>query len=124
MYLDVFIGAVDVPGFSWGESPADNDYSAVVPRFISHAIPDSYEAFFELKDRINKGHYTSKAIDWGTWAARVSKAQIVEFMQSMYGKDVMEENSEHTDSARMTELIVLVKNLDDRQTYALVARES
>ncbi len=80
--------------------------------------------FFELKDRINKGHYTSKAIDWGTWAARVSKAQIVEFMQSMYGKDVMEENSEHTDSARMTELIVLVKNLDDRQTYALVARES
>ena len=73
MYLDVFIGAVDVPGFSWGESPADNDYSAVVPRFISHAIPDSYEAFFELKDRINKGQYTSKAIDWGTWLHESAK---------------------------------------------------
>ena len=83
MYLDVFIGAVDVPGFSWQESSADTENYAVSPRIISSALPDSYRIFGNVQDLTKDEKATSKAIDWGTWAVRVSKEELVESLRSM-----------------------------------------
>lgn len=132
MYLDVFIGEVDVPGFSWEESHADNEYSAVEPRLVSDSFPDSYDDFSELRDRMSEEYYVSKPIDWGMWAAKVSKREIIGFLKDQYGDDIMEEepayiaSGDHceVDVKTMEGLIALVKRLDDNRAYALVTRES
>ena len=132
MYLDVFIGEIDVPGFSWEKSDADGEYGAVEPRLVSDGFPESHDDFLELRDRMEDGRYVTKPIDWGTWAAKVSKQEIIEFLRNQYGDDIMEEESAYiksqdyckVDVKTMKGLITLVRQLDDNETYALVARES
>ena len=73
MHLEVFIGAVDVPDFSWQESPADTRNFAVSPRIISDAIPDSYRIFWGVLERTKDEKYVSKAIVdtfWHQFATR------------------------------------------------------
>jgi hypothetical protein len=139
MHLEVFIGAVDVPDFSWRESPADTNDYAVSPRIISGAIPDSYRIFWEVLERTKDEKFVSKAIDWGTWAVRASKEELVEFLRSMYVKEWPDEN--WTELVRrllkkgvimkcevgirqMKDLIKLINGLDPDETYAIVAQES
>ena len=132
MYLDVFIGEIDVPGFSWEKSDADGEYGAVEPRSVSDSFPESYDDFSELRDRMEDGRYVTKPIDWGTWAAKVSKQEIIEFLKDQYGDDIMEEESAYIKSRseykvyveKTKGLIALVTQFDDNKTYALVARES
>jgi len=139
MYLEVFIGAVDVPGFSWRDSPADTKDYAVSPRIISDAIPDSYRIFWEVLKRTKNEKFVSKAIDWGTWAVRASKDELVEFLRSMYVKQWPDEKWDRlvkrllrkgvmvkceVDIRRMKDLIKLVNGLDPNETYAIVAQES
>lgn len=104
MYLDVYIGAVDVPGFCWQESPEDTESSAVSPRIISDPLPNSFDIFWDVRHRAEDEKSTSKNIDWGTWAVRVSKEELVEFLG-------------------MLDLITLVNGLDSNESYALVAQE-
>ncbi len=90
MYLDVFIAVGDAPGFCWQDSPRDTEYYAVSPRIIGDALPDSYRIFSDVLNRAHDEKSMSKAIDWGTWAVRVSKEELVEFLRSMYAKDIMD----------------------------------
>ena len=57
MYLNVFLASLDVHSFSWGKLPRDNEYSAVEPKEISDRVPESREAFFLLKDKMERGFY-------------------------------------------------------------------
>ena len=139
MHLEVFIGAVDVPDFSWQESPADTRNFAVSPRIISDAIPESYRIFWEVIERTKDEKYVSKAIDWGTWAVRASKDELVEFLRSMYVKEWPDENwtelvkrllkkgviqKFEVGIRQMKDLIKLINGLDPDETYAIVAQES
>jgi hypothetical protein len=139
MHLEVFIGAVDAPDFSWRESPADTPYFAVSPRIISDAIPDSYRIFWEVLNLTKDEKFVSKAIDWGAWAVRVSKEQLVEFLRSMYVKQWPDENWTElvrrllkkgvimkceVDIRRMKDLIELIDGLDPDGAYAILAQES
>jgi hypothetical protein len=149
MYLDVYIGEVDVPGFSWQDSPSDGEYYAVSPRIISDSLPESFDIFWDVLDRTHDENSTSKAFDWGKRAVRVSKAELVEFLRSKYGRDIMEEGGEYVHSRQdqlrdlraepdsrflvkgremeikaMLDLISLVDGLISDREYALVAQES
>lgn len=140
MYLDVYIGSVDVPGFSWEATEADDEYSAVPPEIISESFPAPEEAYEKLQELLEEEHFQSKAIDWGQTAAKVSKQDIIEFLQSLYGKDIMDENPKYIVSRQrklqrakdkeltldiedMQSLINVVKSLQDDKTYALIAIE-
>jgi len=139
MQLEVFIGSVDVPDFSWLESPADTDNYAVSPRIISDAIPDSYRIFWEVLELTKDEKFVSKAIDWGVWAVRVSKDELVEFLRSMYVKQWPDEDWSElvkrllrkgvmmkcdVDIRRMKDIIKLINGLGPDETYAIVAQES
>ncbi len=142
MYLDVYIASTEVPGFSWGESPRDNIYFAVEPKAISEILPESYEAFFLRTDKIDEGFYTYKKIDWGTWAAKVSKQQIIDFCKELYGKYFMTpkrgynairekklkinpyDKSLKGDISLMSSLIATIIGLEEGKDYALLGIES
>ena len=98
MHLEVFIGATDVPDFSWQKSPADTTDYAVSPRIISDAIPDSYEIFWKVLKLTDDEKFVSKAIDWGSWAVRVSKNELIEFLGSMYEADIMDDGGQYVRS--------------------------
>jgi len=149
MHLEVFIGAVDVPEFSWQDSPADTKDFAVSPRIISDAIPDSYRIFWEVTNLAKNEKFVSKAIDWGTCAVRVSKEELIEFLRSMYETDIMDDGGQYVRSRQdelrdlktdpdneyliqgcemeiqeMKDLVRLINGLDPDEQYALVAQES
>jgi hypothetical protein len=147
--LEVFIGAVDVPDFCWQDSPADTKDFAVSPRIISDAIPDSYDIFWEVIDLTKDDKFVSKSIDWGTWAVRVSKNELIEFLGSMYETDIMDDGGQYVRSRQdemrdlrtdpdneelikgceieirdMKDLAKFLNGLDPDEQYALVAQES
>jgi hypothetical protein len=66
MDLDVFIGEVDVPGFSWQDSPSDGEDYAVSPRIISDRLPNSHHIFWDVLELTHDEKLTSKPIDWGS----------------------------------------------------------
>jgi hypothetical protein len=111
----------------------------VSPRIISGAIPDSYRIFWEVLERTKDEKFVSKAIDWGTWAVRASKDELVEFLRSMYVKQWPDEKWTElvkrllrkgvimncdVGIRQMKDLIKLINGLDPDETYAIVAQES
>ena len=149
MYKDAFIGSVDVPGFSWKKSSADNEFSAVFPKEIIDILPDSNRAFDLILNFSSSKKRVSKKLDWGTWSVRASKKEVIEFLQLLYGKDIMEKNSIYILSLKkeieqfqtepdtemvskmvkreindMRKLVNFVKKLNPKKTYALVATET
>ncbi len=120
-YHDVHIGLLDDPKFSWeGGNWEDNTPSAISPLF-----PTAFGAFGELIDRIESGVYEGKQTDWGAWVAKVSKQQILDFIEDSYAED-----RNYTDPTymphlyeKMQELLRHVESLDDQKVYALVASE-
>jgi len=139
MYLDLYIASPDVPNFSWEQS--DNPYD---PKIIGHKVPESREAFFLLKEKIDEGIYPYVMTDWATWVAKVNKQQIIDFFKQLYGANFMhpehgpiakwklklkerpdqfERNRLKVDIESMSELLQTIQDLDDEKDYALVAQE-
>jgi hypothetical protein len=84
-----------------------------------------YGSFSRLVSKISKGEYSGKKVDWGAYAARVSKRQILDFIEEAYG-----ESDWYTNRAKMPhlyqrlqELIRCVQSLSDNRDFALVATE-
>ncbi|MGW8317110.1 MAG: hypothetical protein ACWGNV_16050 [Bacteroidales bacterium] len=139
MYLDVYIASPDVPGFSWKQSD-----SSIEPKKIGPFVPESREAFFLLRDKMEEGIYEYIMTDWATWVAKVSKQQIIDFFTELYGdgfmhwepEDVFEGKQKADPYSKrphidifdfeidaMVELIQLIQGLDESKVYALVAQE-
>jgi len=136
VFLDVYIAATDVPGFSWEQSNHPVD-----PTKLGRLVPDAREAFFLLTDKINEGEYSYIMTDWATWVAKVSKQQIIDFFKQLYGVNFMhpkygyiairerklkkqpDNDFLHIDIEEMSKLMQTIDTLDDKKTYALVAQE-
>jgi len=78
-----------------------------------------------LIDKIKRGEYSGKQVDWGAWAARVSKQQILDFIEETYRG-----NDWYTDPmimphlyAQMQKLLSSIEVLPDDRDFALVASE-
>jgi hypothetical protein len=90
--------------------------------------PSSPAAFFELLDRIRSEEVQARQIDWGCWAAKMSKKKIIEFIEDVYagGPYLREEPATKSDPdwcQRLQELIAFVRNLPDDQ-FAVIAIEN
>ncbi len=82
-------------------------------------------AFNELIDRIESGAYEGKQTDWGAWVAKVSKQQILGFIEDCYGQDRYYTDPKYMPHLydKMQELLRRIESLDEHKTYALVASE-
>jgi len=137
MYLDVYIASPDVPKFSWEQ--ADNPCE---PKIIGDNVPESREAFFLLKEKIDEGIYSYVMTDWATWVAKVNKQQIIDFFKEVYGWNFMHSSIGYIAKRElglksdpdnkglkveieiMAELLQTIQDLDDEKDYALVTQES
>jgi hypothetical protein len=82
---DVYVGELsggDDP-LDWGGNPSvGNTPRAISPFFFP---PRGQSApFWRLIDKIERGEYLGKKVDWGAWAARVTQQQILDFVEETY----------------------------------------
>jgi hypothetical protein len=120
---DVYIGRL-----SDGPDPLDwgGDYRiGNVPHRLGPFFPPSRGGTFHvLIGKIREKQYVGKQVDWGAWAATVTKDQILEFIEEVYQGDRTYLDPSYMPHLHphLEELKVFVRSLPDR-TFALVASE-
>lgn len=119
MFLDVYIGDLDDPDFSWD----DGDWNGNCPKRKSPFFPPQ-APFSNLIDMIKQGRFEGKQVDWGGWVAKVKKEQILKFIEEYYPDDWYNRNFYLPHILdQMKELKRFVEKLDPDKQYALVASE-
>jgi hypothetical protein len=66
-----------------------------------------------LLDRIDEGRLEGRQVDWGSWVAKATRAEILTFVDEVYAND----------PASLDTVRSFVEGLDPDETYALVASE-
>lgn len=123
-YRDVYIGELSSTAdpLDWG-----GDWNGNVPKLLSPYFPPHGGGvpFFRLIEKISNGEFTGKQVDWGGWAAKVSKKDILDFITEVY-----RDNKWYSDPklmphlyAEMQTLIAYVHSLPEDGFFALVAEE-
>src|ERR1035437_2205434 len=127
-YRDVFIGEL-----SDGADPLDwgGNWNGNVPQAVSTTFPPHGGGmlgglpFSQLQDRISSGKFQGKQVDWGGWAAKVTRQEILDFIAEVYLGDEW-----YTDPKlmphlyqNMQTLIAYVRGLPEDRAFALVATE-
>jgi hypothetical protein len=128
-YYDVYIGRLDDPGFSWGSQGREGSPPRRLGPFFPPARRGSSRypggTFGELLNRIDEGRLEGGQVDWGSWVAKASRAEILAFMDELYANDPT--YSPPTAFPHLLESLEelrgFVKGLDPNETYALVASE-
>jgi hypothetical protein len=93
---------------------------AVSPLFPATGIGD----FHRLAEKIHSGKYSGEKVDWGSYAARVSKKQIIEFFEETYRGNTWSKESLPHLYDRLQDLKGCLYSLPDEGEFALVAIES
>lgn len=122
MYLDVYIGDLDDPSFSWD----GGNWEGNAPHRESPFFPSGREAFWRLMRKIDSGELPGKQVDWGAWVARVTRREIEAFIKECYGAArLYQERGEVLGHLydQLQELRRYVASLEDGKEYALVASE-
>lgn len=122
-YLDVFVGDLESPDFKW----EGGNWGGNSPSPLGLYFPNSRKAWYFLEGRFDEKFYKdAKQTDWGCDVARVTKAEIREFVHAFYGEKVEHPElfSDPDDQRRMKDLLDRIEELDDRKLYGLCARES
>jgi hypothetical protein len=129
-YADVYIGPLSTGGhpLDWGgekRPAAFRPYSD--PNYVFFP-PSSPAAFFELLDRIRSEEVQARRIDWGCWAAKMSKKKIIDFIEDVYAdsphlREPPATNSDLVWCQRLQELIAFVRRLPDDE-FAVIAIEN
>lgn len=87
---DVYVGVEGEP-FSW--QPSDEAYRFLnLPRSVGPSFPsapglNSFILFSQVIRRIKDGRYAGAQVEWGGWAAKVSRADILNFVAEFYPPD-------------------------------------
>jgi len=81
--------------------------------------------FRRLIKKISDGDFPGKQVDWGGWAAKVSKRDILEFIDETYRGDRTYCDPKRMPHLyeRMQSLLAYVHSLPDDGFFALVASE-
>jgi hypothetical protein len=124
----LYIGDLDDPQFSWD----GGDWSGNIPKGIGPDFPPNrrqdygaFHAWVELKK------CDWKQTDWGANVARVTKAEILDFIEFCYRDDpsymdperMLHWKGEAYLVNQLLEVRRFVSTLDDEKLYALVACE-
>ena len=113
---ETYIGDLEDPDFSW----EGGDWNGNTPRAISPFFPPQsahYNGNFHSWVAANA--IKCKQTDYGGWVAKVSKSQILGFIDAAYG----EGRELPWVKARLPEVEAFVEELDEKKIYALVATE-
>ena len=118
-FYDVFV-AHDDDTFKW----ENGNWNGNTPRNRGPWFPEK-APFWPLIEKIEAGKYEGKQLDWGAYGAKVTKDQVVEFIQEQYGDGWM---LGHLDSPhllkQLEEVYDYVLALDPEGAYVLVALET
>ena len=124
-YRYVYVGELtDRPDpLDWGGDPNVGN----IPKMRCPDFPPSgpLEPWGRVLDMIGRGETPGKQVDWGAWAGRASKAQILTLIEEVYGEDEWYGPSSSMPHLfrRFQELVAYVNALPDHKEYALVACE-
>ncbi|MGH3563245.1 MAG: hypothetical protein ACRDTN_16030 [Mycobacterium sp.] len=122
-YTDVYLGEVSEgpDPLDWGRDWKIGNTPARLGPFFP---PNSGEAFLKLIDKIERGELPGKQVDWGAWAASLSRQQILDFLNEVCATD-----STYLDPTFIPHLYPLLDKMRDfnralpDRRYALVASE-
>ena len=128
-YFDMWIGDLDDPDFKWH----DGNYDGNLPKRKSPMFPPARDDYF-FRDffrwvELRRNDY--KQTDWDGWVAKVTKEDILNFIDHRYKTDprytdpqqVLYRNGKAVFVEQLNDLIEYVSSLDDEKLYALVAAE-
>jgi hypothetical protein len=108
----------------WG---GENRPAAFRPYSDPNAVffpPSPRAAFLELLDRIYSGEVQARRIDWGCWAAKMSKRKIIAFIDELYVSNPYQSEAANDLDAvrrkRIEELLAFVQSLPDHD-FAIIA---
>jgi hypothetical protein len=80
-YTDVYITAANnVEELGEGPKDAERPHCWFPPWYPS--LPD---AFTEIRDRVTSGRFRGVQVDWGSWAARMTRDEVLAFIDEIYG---------------------------------------
>ncbi len=121
----VYVGDLEDPQFQGGKEGIG--FVVHPPRAVSPDLPhsDGYLAF-NLVCKIGAGEFSGRQTQAGCWVARVTRAQIVQFIYEYYIWWQLYhhyEESAKTPLDECAEILNCVKNLDAGRDYGLVACE-
>ncbi len=122
-YTDVWIGELangDDPLDWGGDWNGNTPRKALRPRFPP--CGGTYEPFRTVVNRIENNILKGKQVDWGAWAAVVTKQEIVALIDGLYGTDPAYSSLEHL-CEKLATVRAAVQALPDDGRYALVADE-
>jgi hypothetical protein len=90
--------------------------------------PSNPAAFFALLGKIRSGEVEGRQIDWGCWAAKMSREKIIGFVDEVYAGSPYLREQPATDSdlvwrKRLQELTAFVHGLPDEE-FAVIAIEA
>ncbi|MDP3901742.1 MAG: hypothetical protein Q8Q37_02075 [bacterium] len=119
-YLDVYIGNLSSPNFSW----ENGNYNNNIPQMISPYFPLP-APFCELIQKIEKGELNGARTDWGSYTAKVTKKQIKAFVEEFYSGYVERQDQKYFQRQinQYNDLIKCIETLDPDKEYGLVACE-
>ena len=118
-YYDVFV-AHDDDTFKW----ENGNWNGNCPRNRGPWFP-SKAPFLLLIDKIERGKYQGKQLDWGAYGAKVTRDQAVEFIQEFYDDNWMRSNAKQSHLLKQLEEVYdHVLALDPQGAYVLVALET
>lgn len=122
-FRDVYIGSLSdrTNPLDWSGDwkvgncpPVESPYFPPAPAKDPHGI---------LTSGIISGRFKGEMVDWGGWAARMSKAEVLAFIEEVYGDGTaLKEWLPHLHK-RFIKLKAFVNALPDDGHYALVANE-
>jgi len=123
-YLEVYIGRLsgsDDP-LDWGGDPSIGN---TPPRIGPLFPPNLGKSFRCLVGKIKDGQLSGKQVDWGAWAATVSKREILTFVEETYRGDRSYSDPDYMPHLfpQMRLLLDFVHSLPDDGRFALVATE-
>jgi hypothetical protein len=122
-YCDVYVGRL-----SQGQDPLDwggpFGIGNTPPRLSPLFPPAIGRPFSALIDKIKNHELEGKQIDWGAWAANVSRQQILDFIDEQYHGDRTYSDPDHAPHLYpvLGQLRELIASLPDER-FALVAVE-
>jgi len=124
---DVYIGPLsggDDP-LDWGRDPNIGNVPGILDGTRFPPRPYPRDAFSLLIGKIKDGKLPGKQVDWGAWAANVSKDDIIAFINEAYEGDRTYTDPNYWPHLypKLQELFAAVHALPDNERFALTACE-
>lgn len=118
-FRDVYIGDLDDPAF---HLPVGNE-NWDLPKKLGPLFPDFTDAFFKILHALDAGVYVGGMVDVGAFVAKVSKAQLRDFVRDTYDTQKAHEEGRIRRVHEIEQLKLFIEGLDPDKEYGLVAIE-